>query len=218
MSLNILINISLLVFKSALQMSSNPLVLPALDWSASHSILELFQGELGIPAVHIDLSTLKEIKLNTAQPSLLAVHLPYTAGDQTKELLLKNDAIIGEVLDVFKSQDEPYTAVYTGLKPSRVIEETPVMAGRSVGRSLLQAPPQSSVKPPLVVNNTAGQPCILLWADTLLARYSGNQDDLARDIFNASADFTAGSVCNETLSRLVINYQNVLNLRSLRLM
>ncbi|XP_016351395.1 V-type proton ATPase subunit S1-like [Sinocyclocheilus anshuiensis] len=203
--------------ESALQMSSNPLVLPALDWSASHSILELFQGELGIPAVHIDLSTLKEIKLNTAQPSLLAVHLPYTAGDQTKELLLKNDAIIGEVLDVFKSQDVPYTAVYTGLKPSRVIEETPVMAGRSVGRSLLQAPPQSSVKPPLVVNNTAGQPCILLWADTLLARYSGNQDDLARDIFNASADFTAGSVCNETLSRLVINYQNVLNLQSLRL-
>uniref|UniRef100_A0A9J7YTA9 ATPase H+ transporting accessory protein 1b n=1 Tax=Cyprinus carpio carpio TaxID=630221 RepID=A0A9J7YTA9_CYPCA len=202
--------------KSALQASSSPLVLPALDWSASHSILELFQGELGIPAVHINPNTLKEIKLNTSQPSLLAVHLPYSAGVQTKESLLKNDAIIGEVLNVFKSQDVPYTAVYTGLKPSRVIEETPVMAGRSVGRSLLQAPPQSSVKPPLVVNNTAGRPCILLWADTLLASYSGKQDDLAIHIFNGSAD-TAGSVCNETLSRLVINYQNVLDLRSLRL-
>uniref|UniRef100_A0A8C1QZF9 ATPase H+ transporting accessory protein 1b n=1 Tax=Cyprinus carpio TaxID=7962 RepID=A0A8C1QZF9_CYPCA len=187
-----------LTVESALQASSSPLVLPALDWSASHSILELFQGELGIPAVHIDPNTLKEIKLNTSQPSLLAVHLPYT------------------VLNVFKSQDVPYTAVYTGLKPSRVIEETPVMAGRSVGRSLLQAPPQSSVKPPLVVNNTAGRPCILLWADTLLASYSGKQDDLAVHIFNGSAD-TAGSVCNETLSRLVINYQNVLDLRSLRL-
>uniref|UniRef100_A0A8C1X2X6 ATPase H+ transporting accessory protein 1b n=1 Tax=Cyprinus carpio TaxID=7962 RepID=A0A8C1X2X6_CYPCA len=205
-----------LTVESALQASSSPLVLPALDWSASHSILELFQGELGIPAVHIDPNTLKEIKLNTSQPSLLAVHLPYTAGVQTKESLLKNDAIIGEVLNVFKSQDVPYTAVYTGLKPSRVIEETPVMPGRSVGRSLLQAPPQSSVKPPLVVNNTAGRPCILLWADTLLASYSGKQDDLAIHIFNGSAD-TAGSVCNETLSRLVINYQNVLDLRSLRL-
>uniref|UniRef100_A0A8C1TJ71 ATPase H+ transporting accessory protein 1b n=1 Tax=Cyprinus carpio TaxID=7962 RepID=A0A8C1TJ71_CYPCA len=202
--------------ESALQTSSNPLVLPALDWSASHSILELLQGELGIPAVQIDPSTLKEIKLNTAQPSLLAVHLPYTAGDQTKELLLKNDAIIGEVLNMFKSQDVAYTAVYTGLKPSRVIEDTPVMAGHSVGRSLLQALPESTVKPPLVINNTAGQPCILLWADTLLATYSGNQVDLARDIFNGSAD-TAGSVCNNTLSRLVLNYKNVLNLRSLRL-
>lgn len=74
------------------------------------------------------------------------------------------------------------------------------MAGHSVGRSLLQALPESTVKPPLVINNTAGQPCILLWADTLLATYSGNQVDLARDIFNGSAD-TAGSVCNNTLSR-----------------
>ncbi len=31
-----------------------------------------------------------------------------------------SDAIIGEVLDMFKSQDVPYTAVYTGLKPSMV--------------------------------------------------------------------------------------------------
>ncbi|XP_073679481.1 V-type proton ATPase subunit S1b [Garra rufa] len=202
--------------ESALQTSSSPLVLPALDWSASHSILELFQGELGIPAVHIDPSTLKEIKLNTAQPSLLAVRLPYTAGHQTKELLLKNDAIIGEVLNMFKSQDVPYTAVYTGLKPSRVIEETPVMAGHSVGRSLLQAPPQPSVKPPLVFNGTEG-PCILLWADTLIASYADQEADLARDIFNGSAEVTAGSVCNETLSRLVLNYNNVLGLQSLRL-
>ncbi len=75
------------------------------------------------------------------------------------------------------------------------------MAGHSVGRSLLQAPLESPVKPPVVVNNTAGKPCILLWADTLLASYSKNQVDLARDIFNGSADVTAGSVCNETLSR-----------------
>ncbi|RXN11709.1 V-type proton ATPase subunit S1-like protein [Labeo rohita] len=203
--------------ESALRTSSNPLVLPALDWSASHSILELFQGELGIPAVHIDPSTLKEIKLNAAQPFLLAVHLPYTAGDQTKELLLKNDAVIGEVLDMFKSQDVPYTAVYTGLKPSRVIEETPVMAGRSMGRSLLQAPPQASVKPPLVFNDAEGRPCILLWADTLLATYNKIEVDLARDIFNSSTNVTAGSVCNETLSRLVLNYRGVLGLQSLRL-
>lgn len=74
------------------------------------------------------------------------------------------------------------------------------MAGHSVGRSLLQALPESPVKPPLVVNNTAGQPCIMLWADTLLASYSKDQVDLAKNIFNGSADIT-GSVCNETLSR-----------------
>ncbi|KAK7128942.1 hypothetical protein R3I94_017238 [Phoxinus phoxinus] len=205
--------------ESALQTSSSPLMLPALDWSTADSVLELFQGELGIPAVHINPSTLKEIKLNTAQPSLLAVHLPYTFGAQSKELLLKNDEIIGKVLDLFKSQDVPYTAVYTGLKPSRVIEDTPVMAGSFVGRSLLQAPPSPSVKPPVVFNNTAGQPCIMLWADTLLASFLGKEIDLGKDIFNGSTappDLT-GSVCNDTLSRLVLNYQNVLDFQSLQL-
>ncbi|XP_077074925.1 V-type proton ATPase subunit S1b [Siphateles boraxobius] len=205
--------------ESALQTSSSPLMLPALDWSASNSVLELFQGELGIPAVHINPSTLKEIKLNTTQPSLLVVHLPYTAGAQSKELLLKNDEIIGKVLDMFKSQDVSYTAVYTGLKPSRVIEDTPVMAGSFVGRSLLQASSEvPSVKPPVVFINTLKQPCILLWADTLLASFLGNETDLGKDIFNSSAppDLT-GSVCNETMSRLVLNYQKVLNFQSLRL-
>ncbi|XP_056306037.1 V-type proton ATPase subunit S1b [Danio aesculapii] len=202
--------------ESALQASSSPLVLSALDWTASHSVLDLFQKELSVSAVHIDTNTLKEMKLNSTQPLLLAVRLPYTAGSQSKEMLLKNDMIIGEVLDMFKSQDVPYTAVYTGLKPSRMIEDTPVMAGVSVGRSLLQTPPQQTVKPPLVYNNTAGQPCIMLWADTLLATYAGNQADLARNIFNSSVD-TTGSFCNETVSRLVLNYRNILNLQSLQL-
>ncbi|XP_048033357.1 V-type proton ATPase subunit S1b [Megalobrama amblycephala] len=202
--------------ESALQSSSSPLVLPALDWSASDSVLELFQEELGIPAVHINPSTLKDMKLNTAQPSLLAVHLPYTAGAQSRELLLKNDEIIGKVLDMFKSQDVPYTAVYTGLKPSRVIEDTPVMAGSSVGRSLLQTPPSPSVKPPVVVNSSTGHPCIMMWADTLLTSYSTNEVDLGIYVFNGSAT-TTGSVCNETLSRLVLNFQNVLGFKSLQL-
>lgn len=202
--------------ESALQMSSSPLVLSALDWTASHSVLDLFQKELSVSAVHIDTNTLNEMKLNNTQPSLLAVRLPYTAGSQSKEMLLKNDMIIGEVLDMFKSQDMPYTAVYTGLKPSRIIEDTPVMAGFSMGRSLLQTPPPQSEKPPLVFNDTAGQPCIMLWADTLLAAYDGNQADLASNIFNSTPD-TTGSFCNETVSRLVLNYRNILNLQSLQL-
>ncbi|XP_051516029.1 V-type proton ATPase subunit S1-like [Myxocyprinus asiaticus] len=203
--------------KSALQASSNPLVLPALEWSASDSVLELFQGELYIPAVHIDPNTLKEFQLNTSQPSLLAIHLPYSTGAELKKLLLSNDEIIGDILDMFNSHAVPYTAVYTGLKPSRVIQDTPISARSSVGRSLLQAPLQPSVKPPVTFKNTEGQPCILLWADTLSISYAqGQWVDLGPETFNSSANLT-GSTCNETLSRLVLNYQNVRNFRSLRL-
>ncbi|TRY59360.1 hypothetical protein DNTS_035329, partial [Danionella cerebrum] len=193
--------------ESALQMSPNSLLLPALDASASLSVLNLVQEELGVQALSVHLDSLKKIQLNGAEPALLAIHLPYTAGSQLKETLLKNDKIIGEVLELFRSQDVPYTAIYTGLKASRMIEDTGLMVESSMGRALLQTTPPPSVKAPLVFNSSTGQPCIMLWADTLLATYLGEEVDLGRDIFNGSAD-TTGSFCNETVSRLVLNYKN----------
>ncbi|XP_057175257.1 V-type proton ATPase subunit S1b [Triplophysa rosa] len=202
--------------EAALQASSNPLVLPSIVWSASDSVLELFQQELGIPAVHISPSTLEEFQLNATQPSLLAVHLPYTTGTETKEMLLKNDKIIGEVLGKFKSHGVPYTAVYTSLKPSIITQETPMMAESAMGRSLLQAPPQASVKPPVTFRNTEGHPCILLWAENLNVSFKETWVDLGPATFNGSATLN-GSTCNQTLSRLVLNYQNVFKLKPLRL-
>ncbi|KAA0707134.1 V-type proton ATPase subunit S1 [Triplophysa tibetana] len=202
--------------EAALQASSNPLVLPSLVWSASDSVLELFQRELGIPAVHISPSTLEEFQLNASQPSLLAVHLPYTSGTETKEMLLKNDKIIGEILGMFKSQGVPYTAVYTSLKPSIIIQETPIMEKSAIGRALLQAPPQPSVKPPVTFENISGQPCIMLWAENLTVTHGQESLDLGPGAFNGSATLN-GSTCNQTLSRLVLNYQNVLGFTSLRL-
>nr|XP_055043695.1 V-type proton ATPase subunit S1b [Misgurnus anguillicaudatus] len=194
--------------EAALHASSNPLVLPSLEWSTSDSVAELFERELSIPVVHINPSTLEEIQLNPSQPSLLALHLPYNTGVHSKDLLLKNDKIIGEVLAMFKSRGVPYTAVYTGLKPSTVIQETPVMAESSVGRSLLQAPPPPSVKPPVIFNNTEGKPCILLWADILKIKNTGDWIDLGPQTFGGSVDLS-GSVCNDTHSSLVLNYKNV---------
>lgn len=75
------------------------------------------------------------------------------------------------------------------------------MAESSIGRSLLQAPPQASVKPPVTFNNTEGKPCILLWAENLNVRYKDDQwVDLGPAAFSGSATLT-GSSCNATVSR-----------------
>ncbi|XP_026872305.2 V-type proton ATPase subunit S1b isoform X2 [Electrophorus electricus] len=109
--------------ESALQ-ASTPLVLPALALSTTDSVEELFQEVLGIPALHIVPSALNQLQLNTSQPSFLVISLPYTHGVQSKELLRKNDEIIGDVLTVFTAHGVPYTAVYTGLMPSYVTHDT----------------------------------------------------------------------------------------------
>lgn len=75
------------------------------------------------------------------------------------------------------------------------------MAEGSVGRSLLEATPQASVKPPVIFNNTQGQPCILLWAENLNVSFTpGQWVDLGPAAFSGSATLT-GSTCNETVSR-----------------
>ncbi|KAG7323276.1 hypothetical protein KOW79_012978 [Hemibagrus wyckioides] len=198
--------------ESALQ-ASTPMVLPALAWTAADSVEKIFQQELAVPALNIAPSELSQLQLNTDQPSLLVIRLPYTAGAHSKELLRKNDETIGYVLNTLRDQSAPYTAVYTGLRPSHVIQDTS-MSWELAGRSLLQAPPEQAVKPPLTFNDTKGKPCILLWANQLNVGYDRGQFfDLGSLTFNGSVSLN-GSFCNGTLSKLVLNYQNVLNFKS----
>ncbi|KAK2825062.1 hypothetical protein Q7C36_018989 [Tachysurus vachellii] len=200
--------------ESALQ-ASTPMVLPALAWTAADSVEKIFQQELAVPALITAASEISQLQLNTAQPLLLVIRLPYTAGANSKELLRKNDETIGNVLTALRAQSVPYTAVYTGLRPSHVIQDTST-AWELAGRSLLQAT-EPAVKPPVTFNNTEGKSCILLWADKLnVAHDKGGFFDLGSLTFNGSVSLD-GSSCNETVSRLVLNYQNVLNFKSFQL-
>ncbi|XP_036447220.1 V-type proton ATPase subunit S1b [Colossoma macropomum] len=198
--------------ESALETSAH-LVLPALAWSAAKSVEELFQEELGIPALHIEPAGLAQLQLSSSQPSLLVISLPHTTGTQSKEPLRKNDETIGDVLTLLKSRGVPYTAVYTGLRPSHVTEDTPISNTRGFsGRSLLQT--LSAVKPPVIFNSTTSGPCILFWADRLSVAHENEPPvDLAPLTFNNTINL-AGSFCNETVSRLVLNYRNVLGFQS----
>lgn len=65
--------------QNALDLAPSSLVLPAVDWYAISTLTTYLQEKLGASPLHVDLATLKELKLNASLPALLLIHLPYTA-------------------------------------------------------------------------------------------------------------------------------------------
>ncbi|TKS76620.1 V-type proton ATPase subunit S1 [Collichthys lucidus] len=188
--------------EAALQSSSSSVTLPALEWSGSSAVPALLQEKLGVSPLLVDADTLSHLSVNTSVSNLLLVTLPYCNDlhKSCKEVLRDNDEIIGKVLDVMKAKNVPYTAIYTGLQPSRVISETSV-SNQAVGRSLLQEV-TADVKAPIMFNSTGG-PCIMLWAQNLNVSLSRTSAfiDLA-----AQTPTLTGSICNDSHSQLVLNY------------
>ncbi|XP_072553457.1 ATPase H+ transporting accessory protein 1a [Salminus brasiliensis] len=211
--------------EAALQ-SSSSLLLPSVSSSASAALPALLQEQLDTAPLYMDPDTLAQLRLNASLPALLIFRLPYSSGADmmsAKEVLSGNDEVIGQVLNIMKGQSVPYMAVYTALRPSRVIEE-PSLAVLSVGtRSLLQSQ-RGGPPPPYapVEFKERGSTCILMWAENLTVSQfrSGKWErhDLAPKTFGEGVSpRLEGSSCNETHSRLVLNYENVLSYRSFKL-
>ncbi|XP_041801648.1 V-type proton ATPase subunit S1b [Chelmon rostratus] len=188
--------------EAAVQSSSSSVTLPALEWSGSSAILAMLQEKLGVSPLLVDADTLSHLSINASVSNLLLINLPYCTSfhKPCKEVLSDNDEIIGKVLSTMKAKNVPYTAIYTGLQPSRVIAETST-SNQPVGRSLLQAV-VPDVKPP-VMFNASGGPCIMLWAQNLNVSLSSTSEwiDLA-----AQTPSLTGSLCNSSNSRLVLSY------------
>uniref|UniRef100_A0AAY5KSM6 ATPase H+ transporting accessory protein 1b n=1 Tax=Esox lucius TaxID=8010 RepID=A0AAY5KSM6_ESOLU len=186
--------------ESALQSSSSPLVLPALSWHGASAVPGLLQEKLGVSPISIDADTLEHVHLNASGNTLLVFNLPYSSGAylSCKDVLRNNDEIIGRVLNIMKTQGVPYTAIYTGRMPSRVIEAASLIGQSSMSRSLLQTV-VNEVNPPLMFNGTSG-PCIMLWAQNLRVSFSDQAWTDLGPLTSANVS-TAGSFCNETNSK-----------------
>ncbi|XP_078111957.1 V-type proton ATPase subunit S1b [Sander vitreus] len=191
--------------EAAMQSSSSSVTLPALEWSDSSAVLALLQEKLAVSPLLVDADTLSHLSVNTSASNLLLINLPYCTGldKSCKKVLHDNDEIIGKVLSIMKDKNVPYTAIYTGLQPSRVISETS-FSSQPAGRSLLQAV-VPDVKAPIMFNGTGSGPCIMLWAQNLSVSLSSTSEwtDLA-----AQTPSLTGSLCNNSNSLLVLSYAN----------
>ncbi|KAL2103930.1 hypothetical protein ACEWY4_000798 [Coilia grayii] len=207
--------------------SSTPLLLPSVAHSAASAVTGILQEQLDTSPLYMDPETLAQLRLNASVAALLVFRLPYaTSADMmsAKEVLSGNDEVIGQVLNIMHNQAVPYTAVYTALQPSRVIEDAPLAMQSVGGRSLLQSRNSKGgdkVPYPPVEFTERGSPCILLWAENLtvsiLRENKWQRHDLSSQTFGESATVKLeGSACNESHSRLALNYENVLGFRSFK--
>ncbi|XP_043314261.1 V-type proton ATPase subunit S1 isoform X2 [Cervus elaphus] len=196
--------------KNALDLAPSSLVLPAVDWYAISTLTTYLQEKLGASPLHVDLATLRELKLNASIPALLLIRLPYTASSglmAPKEVLTGNDEVIGQVLSTLKSEDIPYTAGLTAVRPSRVARDVAMVTG-GLGRQLLQrtvAPP--AINAPVSYNDTA--PRILFWAQNFSVAYGEHWEDLTSRTFGVQDLNLTGSSWNESIARLALTYDSL---------
>lgn len=198
--------------ESIMESSPSSLVLPSVDWYAANILPTYLKEKLGVSPLHVDQSTLLELRLNESIPSLLVVRLPYASSTgvmAAKDVLRANDEVIGQVLSTLKSESVPYTALLTALRPSRVNTETD-FGMANLGRQLL-----ATSKPtyPPVSYTERNTPCILFWASNITLRLDTAVRDLTESTFvKSEAGLTQGSSCNATNSVLVLNYENGLKI------
>lgn len=231
--------------EGALQASSSPLVLPAVSWPASNAVIGQLQDQLETSPLYMDPETLSQLRLNASSPALLVFRLPYGTGSDllsAKEILSGNDEVIGQVMSIMRSQSVPYTAIYTGLQPSRkeaaAAAELSVDAGLGGGRSLLQArggyrdrwrdrerqqrvKERPGVYPPVEFKKD-DRTCIMLWARGLTVSILRNnrweEHDLTPSTFGEGVTPNLdGSECDRSKGRLVLKYDNVLGHKSFKL-
>ncbi|XP_077369384.1 V-type proton ATPase subunit S1b [Festucalex cinctus] len=194
--------------EALMRSSTSSVTFPAVAWSPATSTVTLLEEQLGVSSTLVDTDTVSHVDLNGSVSNLLVINLPYCTSSQMscQEVLRENDAAIGKVAKMMQEKNVPYTTMYTGDRPSRVIS-SPALKEPAVGRSLLQAV-VPDVRPP-VMFNVSGFPCIMLWAQNLNVSISPNEwTDLAADTPSVT-----NSACNATNALLVLSYASGFTLR-----
>ncbi|KAJ6655326.1 hypothetical protein lerEdw1_005518, partial [Lerista edwardsae] len=196
--------------ENALAAASSSLVLPSVDWFAASAVPAFLKAKLGIVPLHVDQNTLQELRLNASLPALLLLQLPYTTGSSLmapKEVLTSNDEILGQVLSALQSEDIPYIAILTALRPSRVVRDISDVSPERLGRQLLQA---ESATSPVTYPPKSESPEILFWATNLSVAIDNVWHDLTNRTFGSgSSSVTVEGFKNASVSELALKYDNV---------
>ncbi|KAH0628837.1 hypothetical protein JD844_010424 [Phrynosoma platyrhinos] len=193
--------------ENALGAAPSSLVLPSVDWFAASAVPAFLKAKLGISPLHVDQNTLQELRLNASLPALLLIRLPYTTGSSLmapKEVLTSNDEILGQVLSALQSEDIPYTAILTALRPSRVVRDVSDLVPEGLGRQLLQ---KESTDAPVRYPKTE-TPQILFWASNFSVAINDTWHDLTTLTFGVPVDVEK-SKWAFNFSELVLSYPNV---------
>ncbi|XP_062924118.1 ATPase H+ transporting accessory protein 1 like a [Mobula hypostoma] len=192
------------------------IVLPAVSQRWTYRLPEYVHEKLGGYSVYVNQLPFWNPEMNSTKPLLLIVKLPltYRSAVTADIKVLADDDVIKLVVNTFKTNEVPYTAIFMAGWSSKVAGHSfsDVM---SFGRKLLQIPNWNQYSP---INVTDGEKtCILFTAKKITIRFGDQPEiDLTNKTFGNTAKVnTRNSTCSADHATLLLNYGDVGKLKQL---
>ncbi|XP_018413273.1 PREDICTED: V-type proton ATPase subunit S1-like [Nanorana parkeri] len=191
-------------------MDSSPssLVLPAVEWRTIPNLHGYLKSQADWNLISVDNLNEPLLDLDYTKPNLIMINLqPIPRSNQISAVTAfsENDKHIAKITKTLQDSGVNFTAIYTGLKPSKVAKSFDVV--QKHGRQLL-ATDVTVPYPPLNVTNGTDT-CILLYATKfVITANSTAAFDLTNVTFGARTANTSQSQCSDYNTTLSLIYSS----------
>ncbi|XP_075065037.1 V-type proton ATPase subunit S1-like isoform X2 [Mixophyes fleayi] len=192
------------------------LVVPAVEKKTIDNLPGYLKKQANWNIINIDNLNVSFLELDDTEPNLIIIRLksiPRSSQISAATAFAENDKHIGRITQELKDRRVKFTAIYTGMKPSKVAKSFDMV--HKQGRDLL-ATDTAVLYPPLNVSANGSDTCILIYATQFLLTVNSTQLDLTNLTFEAKQANTSLSECSATNTTLSLLYSSPgLGLRSL---
>ncbi|KAM4677318.1 V-type proton ATPase subunit S1-like [Discoglossus pictus] len=197
-----------------LNLAPSSLVLPAVNVYTVDSLLTYLKSEEDWNIIHIDNPEVSSVEVEASVSNLIIVELqpiPRSNDKAAAEIFSANGEQIGRIVKDLTERGIKFTAIYTGLGPSKVFA-TFDMAPK-LGRHLLSTATTGSYPPLNVTGGTTNSTnstdnCIVFYATQILLTTNGTNLDLTNQTFGDATPNTTLSYCSSNESVLSLVYDS----------
>ncbi|XP_056425339.1 V-type proton ATPase subunit S1-like isoform X2 [Hyla sarda] len=185
-----------------LDSSPASLILPSVDKMAVNNLPSYLNQQDDWNIVNVDDLNISSLEMDYNNPNLIIVRLqsiPRSNKTSAAKVFAENDKHIGRITHELKKRGFHFTAIYTGMKPSKVVKSFDMVYKR--GRELL-ATGSTSSSFPLNVTNGTDITCILISANSFVITVNNTEFDLS----NVTFVNTSASQCSSTNTTLSLLY------------
>ncbi|XP_063302884.1 V-type proton ATPase subunit S1-like [Pelobates fuscus] len=188
-----------------MESSPSSLVLPAVDWKTVDGLQGHLQTQDDWNELRIN-SFDTPVELDKDRPNLFIVNLqpiPRSSEMNKAEAFSGNDEYIGNLTRELSERGVPFTAIYSGIRPSKVFKS--LDTAPNLSRQLLSTGSAEKYPPLNVTNGTTT--CILFYATTFTVTVNNTKlIDLTNATFVSQSVNTSSSECSDSNTTLSLFY------------
>lgn len=189
-------------------LNSSPasLILPSVDKKTVHNLPSYLKQHNDWNVVSVDNLNVSALEMDYNKPNLIIIRLqsiPRSDKKSAAMVFAENDKHIARITQELKNRGFQFTAIYTGMKPSKVVKSLDMVYKK--GRELLATDTPIPYSP-LNVTNGSDVPCILIYATKFAVKVNSSWIDLTNVTFEVPSVDTSLSECSDTNTTLSLSY------------